>query len=70
MIKIEHNVETGEITEVELTTDELKEIEAAAKTAEALKKANETEALKKATAITALFTKLGLTEAEAKLLLS
>jgi len=69
MIRIEHDVETGEITEIELTAAELKEKEKDAKaTAEkiAIKEAAE---LAKATEKAALLAKLGITEDEARLLL-
>ena len=70
MFKIIHDVETGEITKVDLVGDELAEFIA-----------NETEAKKVAdkvakefadqqTAKAALLTKLGITADEAKLLLS
>ena len=64
-IKI-HNVETGEIVEREMTADELAQWEAdqAAAAAEAAAKAEA------AAAKAALLEKLGITEEEAKLLLS
>ena len=74
MFRIEHNVETGEITQIDLTPEEIANIEAkqaeqaaanAAADAEATAKANAT-----AVAKAALLTKLGITEDEAKLLLS
>jgi hypothetical protein len=70
MIRIEHDVETGAVTEVTLTAAELKEKEKdAALTAEkiAIKEAAE---LTKATEKAALLAKLGITDDEAKLLLS
>jgi hypothetical protein len=64
------NCETGEVSEVELTEEELAQREADAKAAaeaEALRQAEEAEkAAKKAE----LLAKLGLTEDEAKLLLA
>ena len=60
------DITTQEITERELTAAEIKKIDAAKLAAE--KQANE-EALK-ATAKAALLSKLGITEDEAKLLLS
>jgi hypothetical protein len=66
MKKIEHNVETGEITEVEMTKDELAQLKldqdaAAFRTAEAEAKAE---------AKSALLERLGITADEAALLLS
>jgi len=61
---------TGEITEVELTAEEIKDMEAAQKAAEAERKAQEVIAAAKETAKTALLDKLGITAEEAKLLLS
>jgi hypothetical protein len=70
MIKIEHNVETNEIKEIELSPKEAKEFEAiyAESIIVELNEKNEAEA--KATAKAALLEKLGITEDEAKLLLS
>jgi hypothetical protein len=64
------NVETGEVIQREMTADEIKaekaeQVETAAKEAEALE-AEATKAANKA----ALLTKLGITDDEAKLLLS
>jgi len=69
MIRIEHNVATGEIKEIELSDDEVAELEAGY--AEAKLKADEekAEAEAKATQKAALLDRLGITEAEAKLLL-
>jgi hypothetical protein len=70
MFKINHDVETGEITKVDLTGDELaqyKTKEAAAKEA-ADKEAAELSVIKSNKA--ALLSKLGITEDEARLLLS
>jgi hypothetical protein len=63
MFRIEHNVETGEITQIELTASEIKEIQTKAAEATLLesKQVNEKAAL---------LSKLGITEDEAKLLLS
>ena len=70
MIRIEHNVETGEIKEIELTAAEIKAKEAeAAQTAEKIaleNAAHEAKAAEKA----ALLAQLGITEDQAKLLLS
>ena len=66
MIKIEHNVETGEIKEIELTAKEIKEraiIEAATQ-------AKQADAEAKATGKAALLERLGITADEAALLLS
>ena len=61
-----HNVETGEIVEREATANELAQFEADAATEADRKTAEATKAAEKA----ALLTKLGITEDEAKLLLS
>ena len=66
MIKIEHNVETGEIKEIELTAKEIKEraiIEAATQ-------AKQADAEAKATVKAALLERLGINPDEAALLLS
>ena len=77
MFKIEHNVKTGEITQVDLTAEEIAIIatlqfasEAAAATKVTIDAAAEAEATAKAAAKAALLTKLGITEDEAQLLLS
>jgi len=61
---------TGVSTEVELTADEIADMEAAQKAAESERKAQEVIAAAKATAKAALLDRLGITEDEAKLLLS
>jgi len=61
---------TGETTEVELTAEEIKDMEAAQKAAEVERKAQEVIDAAKATAKTALLDKLGITAEEAVLLLS
>ena len=66
MIKIVHNVETGEISEVELTSEEI----AFQEKMDAEAKIREEELVAKAQAKAALLEKLGITEEEAKLLLS
>jgi hypothetical protein len=69
MFRIEHNVETGEVIEIELSPEEVSEFEkvyANSVTQEQIKKA-ELEA--KQIARQALLDKLGITEDEAKLLL-
>ena len=65
MTTYEHNVETGEIVERELTAEELKQLEADKKTEAAQKKA----LLEKESAKSALLDRLGITADEAKLLL-
>jgi hypothetical protein len=65
MIKIEHNVETGEIKEIELTAKELKEHAAL----EAITQAKDVEVEAKAKAKAALLDRLGITAEEATLLL-
>ena len=59
MIKVIHNSETGQKVEIELTADEIKEVENRAQL-------SKQEEAKK----TALLERLGITEEEAKLLLS
>jgi hypothetical protein len=61
-----HNVETGEILEREMNAEELAKIETDAAKAQAEADAELTKAAEKA----ALLAKLGISEAEAKLLLS
>ena len=63
---IEHNVETGEIMEREMNAEELAQWEADQAEALATKEAEAQKAANKA----ALLTKLGITDDEAKLLLS
>ena len=61
---------TGVSTEVELTAEEIKDMEAAQKAAEVERKAQEVIAADKATAKAALLDRLGITAEEASLLLS
>ena len=68
--RIEVNCETGEVQEIELTAEEVATLEAAAAEAKAAQEAAEEEARAKATAKADLLEKLGITEDEAKLLLS
>ncbi len=69
MIRVEHNVETGEVKEIPLTPDEVKEKEKDADaTAEKIATEN-TAAAAKEHERSALLTKLGITAEEAKLLL-
>jgi hypothetical protein len=66
MIKIEHNVQTGEIKEIELTAKELRE----KADLEAAIQAKEAEEAARAAAKDALLARLGMTAEEAALLLS
>ena len=66
MFKIEHNVETGEISQIELTAEEIAELEEIK--ARGIVQAESLAA--KATEKAALLAKLGITDDEAKLLLS
>jgi hypothetical protein len=68
--KVIINCETGEQEVIELTAEEIAELEAAAAQAELDRIAAEEEANAKATAKADLLEKLGITEEEAKLLLS
>ena len=65
MKRLNHNVETGEITEVEITKDELAQYEAD----QAAYAVHLAEAETKAAARQAILDRLGLTEEEAALLL-
>jgi hypothetical protein len=66
--KIIVNCETGEVTELELTADEVKQREADAAAYAANKTAEDQAAADKAKAKAALLTKLGITADEAALL--
>ncbi len=68
--RIEINCETGVESIIELTDAEVLEMEAEAAKAEAERKAAEDQAQANATAKAALLDRLGITEDEAKLLLS
>jgi hypothetical protein len=70
MFRIEHNVSTGEIKEIPLTAAEIKEIEKLQKAQDEKNAVMQAEAEAKATAKAALLTQLGITEEQAKLLLS
>ena len=70
MIRIEHNVETNEITQIELSAQEIKNLEALYKVKADENEAEKAEAEAKATAKAALLNKLGITAEEAQLLLS
>jgi hypothetical protein len=67
--KIIVNCETGEVSEVELTAEEVAQRTADAAAYAALEAEKEAEAEVKATAKAALLTKLGITADEAALLL-
>ena len=69
MLRVIHNVQTGEITEVELTSKEIKDLEKEQAITDA-KQAAFTEAKAKAEADkAALLARLGLTEDELKTIL-
>jgi predicted metal-binding transcription factor (methanogenesis marker protein 9) len=70
MYKIEHNVETGEIKQIELSPEEIIELEQQYAQALAAETAAQAEAESQATAKAALLAQLGITEEQAKLLLS
>ena len=69
MKRIEHNVETGEIIEIELTAKEKAEFEAQYAESKAQADAQQAEAEAKEQARQAILDRLGLTEEEARLLL-
>jgi hypothetical protein len=69
MFRIEHNVLTGEITEIQLTDAEVKELDNARKEAALNQKLQNEAAETKAAARQAILDRLGLTADEAKLLL-
>ena len=68
MLKI-HNVETGEIKEIDLTSTEVKAVEDATKAADAAAVLRAEERKTAYDAKKTLLEKLGITEEEAKLLL-
>jgi len=70
MFRIEHNVETGEISQIQLTNVEIAEIEKEKIEFEKLIAKEQAEAQAKAQAKVALLAQLGITEEQAKLLLS
>jgi len=70
MFRIEHNVKTGEITEIELTAEEKAELQLQYEKSKAEAEIIEAEAQAKAEAKAALLAQLGITEEQAKLLLS
>ena len=69
MIRIDHNVETGEITEIELTPQEVTEINKQYAKAKAETDLLQSEVEAKEAARQAILDRLGLTADEAKLLL-
>ena len=70
MFRLEHNIETGEIKQIDLTAGEIKEIEKLQKENELALAKEKADAEAKATAKAALLSKLGITAEEAVLLLS
>lgn len=73
MIKIEHNVETGEVKEVELTSEEVAELEARQAEARVRQETEASKAAKEAARLSAklaIYAKLGLTEEEINTLIS
>lgn len=68
--RVEVNCSTGETSIIELTEAEIADLKTAQAKAEADRKAQEAEAEAKALEKAALLERLGLTEAEAALLLS
>jgi hypothetical protein len=70
MYKINHDVVTGEINQIELSLAEIADFEKAVAKADLEREKSETEASAKAQAKTALLQRLGITADEAALLLS
>jgi hypothetical protein len=70
LTKMLHDVQTGEITEVDFTVEEVKQVEADRKINEKKNLTDKAEAEAKATAKEALLSRLGITAEEARLLLS
>lgn len=70
MFKIEHNVQTGEIIEVPLTEEEIADVLARQEAAKPKVKALEKEIIQTNAKRKLILEKLGITEEEAKLLLS
>ena len=68
-IKIEHNVQTGEITEIPLSDKEIKDLEKSRAESVAAQSEAEAVAAQKAADKAALLAQLGITEEQAKLLL-
>ncbi len=69
MFRIEHNVETGEVIEIELSPEEVSEFEKVYADSVAQEQIKKAELEAKQTARQALLDKLGITEDEARLLL-
>jgi len=69
MFRIEHNVETGEIKQIELSPQEINELEIQYAEAKAKAEAAQAEVATKAAARQALLNRLGITEEEARILL-
>ena len=69
MFRIEHNVETGEIKQIELTPEESTELEQQYAQAQAAQAVKQAEAEAKAAQRQALLERLGITEEEARILL-
>jgi hypothetical protein len=69
MIKVEHNVQTGEIAEIEMTAAEVKEVQKLKADAEKANSEADAAAAQKAADRAAVLTQLGITEEQAKLLL-
>ena len=69
MIRIEHNVETGEITEIELSVVEVEQLEKQYAEAKANNDKAKAEAEAKAAQRQAILSRLGITEEEARILL-
>jgi hypothetical protein len=69
MFKIEHNVETGEIKQIELAPEEVTELETQYAEAKVKSDAAQAEVAARESARQALLTKLGITAEEAQLLL-
>lgn len=70
MFRIEHNVETGEVKEIPMTAEEIKEKEKEMAKSLAAIAAEQAAEVAKATEKAALLAKLGISDDEAKLLLS
>jgi hypothetical protein len=67
--KIEHNVQTGQVTEIALTAEELQELESVRAVAQTEAATQATAETVKAAEKAALLKRLGITADEAKLLL-
>ena len=69
MIRIEHNVETGEIKQIELSAAEVKQLEKQYAEAKANDDKAKAEAEAKAAQRQVILSRLGITEEEARILL-